>query len=371
MKNFIRVLLCLSLSVFAIARAVSPTNTNSPTAQKQVREEKADVKTLLQNAKETVAAIIKNARADKDLDPKTPRNKPFWKTVQLVSKSLKVAEAGFNAKSNDFFNGITSARAAEAQLRVDWQLTDSKNRKVIENGKRLGNALAMLRTNFSKEAERNKKSGELTAKEKAQFEKVKVQQKELLTIIKKLESKAKQDKALETGLAELGKQAEAIVKKPTTLEAYIATLYLLDVQAGLIRGYQSYVDKDWRKDYLALVDYTKTYETWYLEWQTSLSYDWRVVTSAVEIQDGEDVDVADDISDQEVTAEHAYARNQSFEMTDAEEDQVAADENNNEEVASSEDYRVEVVSDDESEETSVDESNDSPSDEAEDDGGGD
>ena len=39
-------------------------------------------------------------------------------------------------------------RQAEEQLKVDWQLTDSKNKKVIEYGKKLGHALAILRTDF-------------------------------------------------------------------------------------------------------------------------------------------------------------------------------------------------------------------------------
>jgi hypothetical protein len=75
----------------------------------------------------------------------------------LVAKNLKTAETGLAAKSNDFFKGIAAAREAEEQMKVDWQLTDSKNKKVIENGKKLGHALAILRTDFWKEAERKKK----------------------------------------------------------------------------------------------------------------------------------------------------------------------------------------------------------------------
>jgi acetolactate synthase small subunit len=373
MKNFVRLLLCLSLSVFAVARAVSTSKTANTAAQTQKKTtgQKADAKTLLHEAKKATAALIKDARADKDLDPKKPKNKPFWKSVHLVAKNLKTAEAGLAAKKDDFFKGIADAREAEEQLKVDWQLTDSKNKEVIENGKKLGHALAMLRTGFSKEAERKKKGGDLTEKEKAQFEKIKAQQKELLAKIKKLEREAKKDKALEKGLAKLKKQAEHIAKEPATLDAYIATLYLLDVQAGLIRGYEYYVDKDWRKDYLVLVDYTKTYDTWYYEWETSVTYDWAEVNTTVDIYEGEDVDVTEAISDEEINREDSYAENESFDMNEAEEDEVAAEEDSDEEVASADDDSMEDASDDEGEDMSDDSGADDDAGESGDDGGDD
>src|SRR5712671_4098622 len=163
MKNFVRLLLCLSLSLFAVARAISPSkalNATAKTAPKKTSGQKADAKTLLHDAKKATAAMIKNARADKDLDPKKPKNKPFWKSVHLVAKNLKSAETGLAAKSNDFFKGISDAREAEEQMKVDWQLTDSKNKKVIEDGKKLGHALAMFADRFlqrSREEEKRRR----------------------------------------------------------------------------------------------------------------------------------------------------------------------------------------------------------------------
>jgi len=353
MKHFVRLLLCLSLSVFALARAVSSSKSSSPASAKKDIVQKADAKMLLHDARKATAAIIKNARADKDLDPKKPKNKPFWASVHLVAKNLKSADAGLAARSNDFFKGIVGAREAEGQMKVDWQLTDSKNQKVIENGKKLGHALALLRTDFSKDALRKKKGGELTDKEKAQFEKIKAQQKKLIAKVNELEGKTKTDKALEKGLAELKKQAGHILKEPATLDAYIATLYLLDLQAGLIRGYEYYVNKDWRKDYLVLVDYTKAYDTWYSEWETSVTYDWTVVNTTVDVQEGEEVDVNADVSDEEINSESTFAENESFEMTDAEEDEVAADEDNDEEVASADYDSMEDASDDEGQDEEI------------------
>src|SRR5436189_3951540 len=268
MNKLLPLLLCVLLSIFTVARATKPAHTPAPdtkTEQKKATKQKANAKTLLDDANKALAAMIKAARADKGLDPKTPKNKPFWKSIQLFAKNLKIAKTGLVAKSNDFFKGIAVARQAEEQMKVDWELTDSKNKQVIENGKKLGHAIALLRTGFSKEAARKKKGGELTAKEKAEFEKIKAQQKELLAKIAKLEAGAKKDKALEKGLREMKKQAEHIVKEPVTLDAYIAALYLLDSQTGLIRGYEYYVDKSWRGDYLVLVDWAHTYETGYDE----------------------------------------------------------------------------------------------------------
>src|SRR2546430_948853 len=240
MKKLVSLSLCLSLSLFAVARAVKPGQTLAAIAksdQKKSAGKTADGKTLLDDANKALAAMIKAARADNGLDPKTPKNKPFWKSTQLIAKNLKIAKTGLVAKSNDFFKGVAVARQAEEQMKVDWELTDSKNKQVIENGKKLGHAIAILRTDFSKEAERKKKGGELTAKEKAEFEKIKAQQKALLAKIDKLKAKAQKDKALVKGLSEMEKEATRIVKAPLTVDAFVATLYLVDEIEGQLYGY--------------------------------------------------------------------------------------------------------------------------------------
>jgi len=369
MKKLVTLSLCLSLSFFAVARAMKPGQILAVVAksdQKKSEGEKADGKTLLDDANKAVAAMIKAARADNGLDPKTPKNKPFWKSTQLIARNLKMAKTGLSAKNNDFFKGVTGARQAEEQMKVDWELTDSKNKQVIENGKKLGHAIALLRTDFSKEAARKKKGGELTAKEKTEFDKIKAQQKELLAKIAKLEATAKKDKALEKGLREMKKQAEHIVKEPVTLDAYIATLYLLDSQIGLIRGYEYYVDKSWRADYLVLVDWVRTYETSYYDWESSVSYDWELVDTSVDIHHSEDVNVSESVSEEEINSEEAYAEHESFDMSEAEEQEVAAEEDTDEEVASADDDSMEDASDGEGEDVSDDNGGD---DQASDDGG--
>lgn len=276
MKRLVSLLLCLSLTIFTVARAMKPSHTLAAiakTPQKDPTGQKANAKILLDDANKALAAMIKAARADNDLDPKKAKNKPFWKSTQLIAKNLKMAKTGLAAKSNDFVKGIAEARQLEEQMKVDWDLTDSKNKQVIENGKKLGHAIALLRTDFSKEAARKEEGGELTAKEKAEFEKIKSRQKELLAKIAKLEKAAQKDEALAKGLGEMKKQASHIINEPVTLDAYIATLYLLDDQIGLIRGYEYYVDKPRRADYLVPVDWTNSHEISYYEWDTSVSYD--------------------------------------------------------------------------------------------------
>lgn len=359
MKKFLPLLLCLSLSIFTVARATKPAHMPAPgakTAQKKTTKQKADAKTLLDDANKALAAMMKAARADKGLDPKTPKNKPFWKSTQLVAKNLKLAQTGLQAKSNDFFKGIAEARQADEQMKVDWQLTDSKNKKVIENGKILGNAIESLRTNYSKEAARKKQGGELTAKEKAEFEKIKAQQKDLLAKISKLEKSAQKDKALAKGLHEIQKQAERVTKQPDTLDAYIATLYLLDRQAGLLRGYEYYVDKPWRAEYLGLVDWITGYDTWYYTWYDSVSYDWAWVDTTVDVY--EDVTVSETVTEEEISTEESYAESESFEMSDAEEEEVAAEEDTEEEVAPADDDSTEVAPSDEGEDMNDDDGGD-------------
>jgi hypothetical protein len=114
MKRLVSLSLCLSLSIFTVARAVKPSHTLATvakSAEKKPTGQKADAKTLVDDASKALAAMIKAARADKGLDPKTPKNKPFWKSTQLVAKDLKMAKAGLAAKSNDFFKGVAEARS--------------------------------------------------------------------------------------------------------------------------------------------------------------------------------------------------------------------------------------------------------------------
>src|SRR5262249_41238632 len=152
MKKFIGLLLCLSLSFFIVAGAAKPNQTPAAaanTTQEKATRQKADAETLLNDANQAVAAMIKAARDDSSLDPKTAKNKPFWKSTQLMAKNLQTAKTGLAAKNDDFFKSIAEARRADEQMKVDWQLTDSKNIQVIENGKKLGHAITLLRTNYS------------------------------------------------------------------------------------------------------------------------------------------------------------------------------------------------------------------------------
>ncbi len=357
MKSALRCLLCVALCWFTVGRVISPRQlfaAHNEKAEKKPSGTKVNAKSALASARKALGAMIKSARADKGLDPKTPKNKPYWKSLHLVAQGLNRAQKGLTAKNDDFFKGVADARQAEEQMKVDWQLTDSKNRQVIEDGKKLGHALAILRTDFSKEADRKKKGGDLTAKEKAQFEKIKGEQRQLLAKIKKLEKEAKKDKALEKGLRELQKQANHILKEPATVDAYIATLYLLDVEIGLVRGYEFYVDKDWRTDWIALETIETSYEAAYSEWETSVTYDWATTETSVDVDQGEEVDVDEAISDDDINSEESYAENDSFDMSEAEEEEVAAEEDTDEE-ASDEEDSMEDESDDEGEDMSDDE----------------
>jgi len=325
MKKFVGLFLCLSLSFFIVARAAKPRHT--PTAADKTTQRKAtaqaNAEALLNDASKALAAMIKDARADSGLDFDIARNKPFWKSTQLIARNLRTAKNGLATQDDDFLKGIAEARRAQEQMKIDWQLTNSKNKQVVENCKKLGDAITLLRTNYSKEAARKKTGGELTADEKADFEKIKAQQKDLLAKISKLEKSAQKDKALEKGLREIQKQAARILTEPATLDAYIATLYSLDVQAGLIRGYEYYADKPWRASYLELVDWFTGYDTWYYTWYNSVSYDWALVETRIDVY--EDITVSESLSEDEISSEESYAENGSFDMSEAEEERVAAE----------------------------------------------
>jgi hypothetical protein len=372
MKNLVCLLLCLSLGGFTFARAADPGSESTATAKtlpKKPSGKKADAKTLLSAAKKAHAAMVKAARADKSLDPKTAKNKPFWKATQRITKELKRAEKGLAAKSNDFFDAISDARAAEEQLKVDWQLTGSENKQVIDSAKKLGHALAILRTDFSTEAARKQKGGPLTDKEKAEFEKIKTQQRDLIAKIDKLKTKASKDKALIQGLVEIEKNAKRIADAPITLDAFLAALYTLDEIEGLLYGYDYYVNDSWRTDWITVDTDLTSWETTYDEFVSIETYDWASVYASVDIDVGEEIDVSESLSDEEISTEESYVEDESFDMSDAEEEEVAAEEDTDEEVASDDDDSMEDASDNEGEDMGDDDGGDDGGDDEGDDEG--
>ena len=60
-----------------------------------------------------------------------------------------------------------------------------------------------------------------------------------------------------------------------------------------------------------------TYETSYYEWEASVSYEWASIDTSVDIYEGEDVDVSESVSDEEINSEESYAENESFDVAAA------------------------------------------------------
>ena len=348
--------------------------------EKQLSGKKTDAKQTLAAANKALAFMIKSARADKALDAKVAKNKPFWQATKKISTSLDQAEKGLAAKNDTFFKGVNGARAAEGQMKVAWQLTNSKNKDVIGAGQKLGHAISILRTDFSKEAARKKKGGELTAAEKQQFEKIKAQQKALLAKIKALEAKAGKDKALLHGLKKIARRSGQIVKAPATVAAFVATLYTIDEIEGLLYGYDYYIDEAYRSDWVVVSSLTTEWETTYAEIATSESYEWSENETSVDIETSEDIDISETMTAEEMESQENFAETESFDMTDAEEEEVAVEENTDEEIDADnteDDDSMEDDSDDDGADfdgDGEDEASDEGGDDdggAEDDGGGD
>lgn len=372
MKTFVRLSLCLTIALFAIARAAAPVKAKPSVAPAKTEKKesaeaataKVDAKGALAGARKALAAMVKAAREDTGLDPKTPKNKPFWSATRKLSTQLDKAQKGFAAKNDDFFKGVSEARSAEEQMKVDWQLTDSKNKEVIEAGKKLGHALAILRTDFSKEAARKKKGGELTAKEKEQFAKIKKQQTELLGKVKALRAIATKDKGLEHGLQKIETGANRVVKAPETVDGFIATLYLLDELEGLLYGYDYYVDKDWRNNWVNVATWTSSWDPYVDSWSPA-PYVWVDATITVNIPAEEDFTVSEDLSEPEIEAQDDFAENEPVDMSEPEREEVAQEEDSDAEVEADD-----AEDDDDSMEDSSDEEGEDFDGESDDDGGG-
>ncbi|MEO8440357.1 MAG: hypothetical protein ABI540_09060, partial [Spartobacteria bacterium] len=337
MRNIIRGLLCICL--FALVHSPLPghaavakkaltkaKSTHTASAKPKPSGKKATAAELVAAAKKANAAMIKNARADKGLDPNLAKNKPFYTAAKKVTTELDRTDKGLAAKNNDFFDAVSGARSAQEQLKVAWNLTDSKNKKVAADAVALGNALDLLRQDYSKEAARKKKGGELTAKEKAEFAKIQAHQKELLAKINTLQAKSTKDKALQRGLAKMEKESRRIANAKMNLADYLAALYLLDDLEGQLYGYDYYIDPAWRSDWIVVDKYVDYYTPIYANVWTDYAYDWDYVTTPVDIYVGDNVYVDDSLSPAEVDAQEDFVDNGDFDMSRAEAAEVAADD---------------------------------------------
>src|ERR1700682_6464025 len=105
------------------------------------------------------------------------------------------------------------------------------------------------------------------------------------------------------GLSEMEKKAKRVADAPVTLDAFLAALYTIDEIEGLLYGYDYYVDKDWRSDWIVVDTYLTPWETVYDEFETIETYDWAAVDVTVDIDIDVDVDVAEPVSDSEIESE--------------------------------------------------------------------
>lgn len=336
MKNLIRGLLCVSLCALVHSPLSGHAATKKVTAKAKASQpasakpkpsgKKATAAQLLASAKKAQAAMLKNARADKALAPTVAKNKPYYAAVKKLAIQLDRAEKGLAAKNNDFFDAVSKARSAETEMKVAWNLTDSKNKKVIGAANALGHSLDLLRKDYSKEAARKKKGGELTAKEKAELQKIQAHQKELLAKIATLKGKAQKDKALARGLAKMEQEARRIANSKPNLTDYLAALYLLDDLEGQLYGYDYYIDPAWRKDWIVVDTYWDYYTPIYAATWNDYGYDWNYVNTPVDIYVGDEIAVDDTLTDADIDAQENFVEDGSFDMNDAEADQVATDD---------------------------------------------
>src|SRR5205823_6932066 len=271
-------------------------------------------------------------------------NKPFWKAVQSITKNLNRAKSGLAAKNKEFFVGVRDARSAVEQMKVDWRLTGSKNKNVVEAGRKVSYALALLRMNYSQEAARKKKGGSLTAKESAHFEKIKTQQRQFLAKAKTLRKKAGKDKGFLAGLTKMEKLANKILNGKKSVGAYIGALYIYDDMRGMAWGYDYYVDPAWRSDWTEM-ESISTSESTYEEISSSETYEWSNTETAVAAS--ESVDVSEnEISDADATSETQFAEETQTELNDTEMQEVATDENEIADASSDEESSEEMSMDD-------------------------
>ncbi len=144
----------------------------------------------------------------------------------------------------------------------------------------------------------------------------------------KLEGKAKEDKALARGLAKMKKEAQRIANAKMDVADYLLALYLLDDLKGQLYGYDYYVDPAWRSDWIVVDTYVDYYTPIYADVWTDYTYDWDYVTTPVDIYVDDNVYVDEPLSAAEIDAQENFVEDQSFDMTDAEENQVAEDNDN-------------------------------------------
>ncbi len=187
--------------------------------------------------------------------------------------------------------------------------------------------------------------------------------------MKALEAKAKKDKGLTRGLKKIGADAKRVVKAPETLDGFLATLYLLDELEGLLYGYDYYVDKDWRNDWVNVPTWTTAWDPYVDTWGPS-PYVWVDAVPTVDVYPADDFSIPAEMSEPEIDAQEDFAENEPVDMSEPEQEQVAEAEDNDPEVEADDtddDDSMEDPSDDDGEDFDGDGDDDGGADDSEDD----
>jgi hypothetical protein len=361
----------LSIRLIAEGKTPHPAKAKPPVAGKQNAEQ------LLDDADKALALTVKSARAaGKELDGKTPVAKPFYQSLKDINSSIEDAKKSLAAKDNKFFDDLSAAKAASEDMKVNFELTKSKNPQVITAGKALSGAITALHDNYSPMEQRKLKGGELTAEEKKNFQKLKADQEDLLKKVHALSASVKNDPALKDGLKEISAKAHEIAKAPETVSAYADSVDLASTVIGLIDGLKNYVNPGQRSQWEGIQSYTQKSPSYYTTGGPAYSYDWSYTTSSVPVYDSFS-SISSEVSSSEMTSEDSYLESSNFEESAAEEDEVAeeSDSISDDEAESAED---EMDSGEEEADDSADEGemgddggDDGGSDEGGDDDGGD
>jgi hypothetical protein len=203
----------------------------------------------LARTERALAATRQAARAPRaELAPGSAEARPFWGTLDRMTRALAVAEAGLRAGDSRYFAAIGEGSRALTELEVVWGRLRHQDPGVGARVAALSASYRRLRNGYGWEALRRRQGGALTPAEARSFRTLQRAESQVAEHLKPVQSKVAKagDQAMAEQLRRLREQAQRIATAERTLEAYLMAGLLNDIVQGEWAASQHYVKKPYR-----------------------------------------------------------------------------------------------------------------------------
>ncbi|WP_136481587.1 coiled-coil domain-containing 22 family protein [Cognatitamlana onchidii] len=205
----------------------------------QTNPKKQNAISLIESASKALTYTIKASKESKDkrIDIDNKSAAPYWKTLKKLNNELNKTERGALLKDETFFTGMAAALSTSEELKIVFQMTNVSDANIKKGIEKTTDAIHLLYTNYSKEAQDKDSNKPLNAQERKQLETLKSKQKELQAKLDDMETKMGKNAK---GVKELRKKSKELENAQNNRNDYFWAMHTFNMMHGWMWGWHWY-----------------------------------------------------------------------------------------------------------------------------------